>query len=80
MDVRNINCMSRYYIPLYGQLPNKLLDNNIGHNGHYMLNEYHNLHIGQKINGNTCLPDGKYSRLSLLGKNMKTCNKLIISC
>jgi hypothetical protein len=28
----------------------------------------------------SCLPIGKHRRQLLLGKNVKTCNKLIISC
>jgi hypothetical protein len=62
-------CMSRCYIYTFWTIM-------MANNGHYlyMLINTKHLYIGQKTNSKTCLPNGKYGRLSLLGKNMKTSN------
>jgi hypothetical protein len=68
MDVRSIVCHDITNLYMYSNLTSywTLMANS----GHYMLNEYDNLHIGQKNNGNTCLPNENKQ------KTIITCNKL----
>ena len=75
------HCMSRYYIPLYNSYLTSYWTMMMANNGHYlyMLNKYETFIYWTKNNSKTCLPNGKDSGLSLLGKNMKTYNKLVIS-
>ena len=79
MDVRNIVCQDITVHTFIQQLYYWTIM--MANNGHYlyMLNKYETFIYWTKNNSKTCLPNGKDSGLSLLGKNMKTCNKLVVS-